>query len=199
MAFASNAGNLTPGEATGQWEVYLRDLRTRTTTMVSTSSSGEPADGESNAGGVSADGRYVLFTSSGSNLVPGDTNDVSDVFLRDRRSGTTRRVSVSLTGQQLSMGSAQAALSTTGRYAAFVSADPAVVAGDTDELADVFVTDLRTGRAVRASVPATGGQADSDSNDPAISAHGERVAFVSMATNLVPGPARGIEAVYLRG
>jgi Tol biopolymer transport system component len=198
VAFASSAGNLVTGGAAGQWEIYLRDLRTRTTTMVSLSSSGAPADGESNVGGVSAGGRYVLFTSTGSNLVPGDTNDVADVFLRDRRSGTTSRVSVSRTGQQLTMGSASAALSATGRYAAFVSPDPSIVAGDTNELSDVFMRDLRTGRTVRASVPATGGQADSDSSDPTIDAQGHRVAFVSTATNLVPGPARGVEAVYLR-
>jgi hypothetical protein len=108
-------------------------------------------------------------------------------------------VSVSRTGDQLSMGSGQAALSETGRYAAFVSPDPTVVAGDTNELADVFIRDLRTGRNTRASMPATGGQSDGDSNDPAIDAHGHRVAFVSTATNLVPGPARGVEAVYLRG
>ncbi|WP_433728197.1 hypothetical protein ACQP2Y_14325 [Actinoplanes sp. CA-051413] len=198
VAFTSNSGNLATDGATGQWQIHLRDLRTRTTTMVSRSSSGVPANGESNVGGVSAGGRYVLFTSSASNLVPGDVNDVPDVFLRDRRLGTTRRVSVSRTGQQLSMGSGQAALSATGRYAAFVSPDPTIVAGDTNELADVFVRDLRTGRNTRASLPASGGQADSDSHDPAIDAHGHRVAFVSSATNLLPDPARGIEAVYLR-
>jgi Tol biopolymer transport system component len=166
--------------------------------MVSRSSDGVPANGESNVGGVSAGGRYVLFTSGGSNLVPGDVNEVPDVFLRDLRFGTTRRVSVSRTGDQLSMGSGSAALSETGRYAVFVSPDPTIVAGDTNALADVFIRDLRTGRNTRASVPADGGQSDSDSNDPTIDAYGRHVAFVSTATNLVPGPARGVEAVYLR-
>jgi Tol biopolymer transport system component len=90
-------------------------------------------------------------------------------------------------------------LNGTGRHAAFVSPDPSVVAaGDTNEVADVFLGDLQTGRTVRASTPATGGQADSDSYDPTIDAQGHRVAFVSTATNLVPGPALGVEAVYLR-
>jgi TolB protein len=121
------------------------------------------------------------------------------VFLRDRRSGTTRRVSVSRTGGQLSTGSGSAALSANGQHAAFVSSDPTVVAGDTNEVADVFVRDLRAGRTSRASTPATGGQSDSDSTDPTIDAQGHRVAFVSTATNLVGGPVRGVEAVYLRG
>jgi hypothetical protein len=79
-----------------------------------------------------------------------------------------------------------------------VSADSSIVAGDTNEVADVFVRDLRTGRTVRASTPAQDGQSDGDSSDPAVDAQGRGVVFVSTATNLGSTPARGVEAVYLR-
>ncbi|MGZ4618639.1 MAG: TolB family protein, partial [Frankiaceae bacterium] len=99
---------------------------------------------------VSADGRYVVFTSDAANLVPGDTNDTPDVFVRDRRAGTTTRVSVSNTGAQGNGYSYNApAVSADGRYVAFVSDAANLVPGDTNGASDVFVRDRRAGTTTR--------------------------------------------------
>ena len=107
---------------------------------------------------MSADGRYVAFQSDASNLVPGDTNHSTDVFVRDLRSGTTRRVSVATDGTQANGDSFSPAISADGRYVAFVSDASNLVPGDTNHSTDVFVRDLRLGTTQRVSVAADGSQ-----------------------------------------
>ena len=91
---------------------------------------------------ISADGRFVAFDSEATNLVPGDTNDASDVFVRDRQTGTTRRVSVSSGGAQGNGASFDPAISADGRFVAFNSDATNLVPGDTNGAADVFVRTL---------------------------------------------------------
>jgi Tol biopolymer transport system component len=140
---------------------------------------------------TSADGRYVAFSSDASNLVVGDTNTASDVFVRDRTTSTTARVSVSSAGQQGNSGSAKPAVSADGRYVAFVSLASNLVPGDTNGVPDVFVRDRSTGQTTRVSVSSAEAQGDDESNfeTPAISADGRYVAFSSYASNLV-GPGK---------
>jgi Tol biopolymer transport system component len=145
---------------------------------------------------VSADGRVVAFDSVATNLVGGDTNGVDDIFVRDRSSGRTERVSVDSRGRQANGGSFFPAVSGDGRLVAFQSVATNLVAGDTNGVQDVFVHDRLTGVTTRASVAShSGRQADGASNNAAISADGRFVAFVSGASNLVP---RGVPGVYVR-
>ena len=173
-----------------------------TTVLASVSSSGEMANGESaNVVGfdpslgvtysadtiaISADGRYVAFSSRATNLAPGDTNGVVDVFVRDLQAGTTERVSVSSTGAQgdgdsgvehVSTAGRPVAISGDGRYVAFSSFASNLVAGDTNGVEDVFVHDRLTGATERVT---TG---DGASHDPSLSGDGRFVAYDTATPN----------------
>ena len=127
-----------------------------TTRRVSVSSTGAEGNDQSRDPAISSDGRYVAFGSDASNLVPGDTNESRDVFVRDRKLGTTRRVSVSSTetqGNSVSFG--LPAISSDGRYVAFGSDASNLVPGDTNRSADVFVRDRKLGITRRVSVSST--------------------------------------------
>src|SRR5207253_921856 len=140
---------------------------------------------------ISANGRFVAFNSRSTNLVPGDTNGTSDVFVHDRQTGTTERVSVDNTGNQGNGGSGVVAISADGRFVAFVSSATNLVPGDTNGVADVFVHDRQTRTTERVSIDSAATQGTCDITCPAISADGRFVAFVSTATNLVPGDTNG--------
>jgi Tol biopolymer transport system component len=135
---------------------------------------------------ISAHGRFVAFESDAANLEPNDTNGSSDVFVRDRQTGRTTRVSVGAGGAQGNAGSIGAGISADGRYVTFDSNATNLVPGDTNDLGDVFVHDRQTSRTTRVSVTARGAQAaGGNSANPAISADGRHVAFNSHAANLV--------------
>ena len=135
---------------------------------------------------ISAHGRFVAFESDAANLEPNDTNGVSDVFVRDRQTGRTTRVSVGAGGAQGNRYSGVGGISADGRYVAFRSYASNLVADDTNGEQDVFVHDRQTGRTTRVSVTARGAQAaGGNSANPAISADGRHVAFNSHAANLV--------------
>lgn len=146
--------------------------------------------------GISGDGRYVAFPSSATNLVPGDTNGHVDVYVRDRASATTLRVSIASNGDQANGASSTPAMSNDGRWVVFASAASNLVAGDQNDNGDVFLRDLQLNTTVRVSSPSVG-EADGDSYDPTISADGRYMAFVSSATNLVPGDSNGKSDVFL--
>jgi Tol biopolymer transport system component len=152
----------------------------------SVSSGGAQANGQSFSPSISADGRYVAFYSDANDLVAGDTNNADDVFVHDRQSGATTRVSVSSAGGQTDGGSYLPALSADGRYVAFVSDATNLVPGDSNRLRDVFVHDLATGTTTRVDVATNGDEAQGGpSTAPAISADGQLVAFSSFAFNLI--------------
>ncbi len=135
---------------------------------------------------ISGDGRYIAYTSSSTDLVPGDTNSAEDVFVYDRLHCTNRRVSVSSNGQQANLDSYGPALSTDGRYVAFSSDATNLVPGDTDGNTDVFVRDLVTNQVTLISVGWDGTASNGDSYGSSLSADGRYVGFGSYATNLVP-------------
>ncbi len=148
---------------------------------------------------MSPDGRFVVFTNAGSNLIPGgDTNDVMDVFVRDRTAGTTDRVSVSSNEMQGNGGSHDGAISADGQYVAFHSDASNLVSGDTNGTADVFVRDRTRGTTRRVSVRSNEAQGGGGSVAPSISADGRYVAFSSDATNLVSGDTNGWTDVFVR-
>jgi TolB protein len=198
VTFASDATNLVPGDTNAAFDAFLHDRLAGTTSRISVSSAGAQANAGSFDPAISPDGRYVAFTSDAFNLVLGDTNNVGDVFVRDRQLGTTTRVSVSTSGRQANNGSAVSAMSAHGRYVAFTSDASNLVPGDTNNISDVFIRDRQLGTTTRVSVSTSGGQADNASYNPRISADGRYVAFTSDASNLVPGDTNNIGDVFIR-
>ncbi len=173
------------------------------TQRVSLSSSGAQGDGNSYTheridAGMSADGRFVAFWSAATNLVPNDTNGVPDVFVRDRLTGTTQRISVSSNGDQADDESRDPSISADGRYVAFWSFATNLVPDDTNGRADVFVYDRQTSTIVRASVDSNGNEGTNHSFFPSLSADGRYVAFESAASDLVPDDADGVQDVFVR-
>ena len=175
VAFQSWAGNFSPGGSVGQ--VYVRDRRTHTTTLASQSSSGASGDDLSFGARVSGGGRFVAFSSDADNLVPGDTNGQTDVFVRDRKIGTTTLISASSTGGPTDGSSAGVTLSPHGRYVAFNSWADNLVAGDANGVADVFVTDRRVGATTLVSVSSDGAQGNGDSFGPLFASGARFVAY----------------------
>ncbi|MGN6577602.1 MAG: TolB family protein [Nocardioides sp.] len=185
-------------------DIYVRDLRERHPRLVSESSRGERADKGSMGASISATGRYVVFSSVASTLVRRDTNQEWDVFLRDRKRGTTRRVSVPEGGGQ-SNGQSQAyttwtehaAVSRDGRYVVFSSVATNLVPGGTSKLA-VFIRDLAEGSTGLVSRASDGSPADGQSSGGAISSDGSTVVFDSHADDLVPGDDNELTDVFVR-
>ena len=199
VAFTSAATNLVPGDTNGAWDMFVHDRQTGLTERVSVDSAGVQADGDSDyRASFSADGRFLAFSSYATNLVAGDTNGFGDVFVRDRQTGTTGRVSVDSSGAQGIQGGGNPSISADGRYVAFDSTSNDLVPGDTNGTSDVFVHDLVTGATERASLDAGGAQGNRGSEYPWVSADGRYVAFASDATNLVSGDTNGLEDIFVR-
>ena len=197
VAFWSEASNLVANDTNGWPDVFVRDLESGLTERASVGSGGLQANGDSYDASLSADGRFVAFESSASNLVAGDSNGVWDIFVRDRHLGTTVRVSVDAAGNQGTADSFGTSLSGDGRFVAFDSFAPGLVPGDTNGASDLFVHDRATGAIARVSVSSSGAQANSLSHHPTISADGRIVAFRSLASNLVPGDTNGTWDVFV--
>lgn len=187
VAFLSQASNLVPGDSNSSQDVFLRDRESGTTERVSVDSAGAQVWGRSDRPSISADGRYVAFTSSASTLVAGDSNGDDDVFVRDRLIGTTERASLDSAGAEGNNWSDQPSISADGRYVAFTSDATNLVAGDTNSFFDVFVRDRVAGATERVSVDSAGVQGQDHSSSPSISGDGRYVAFSAWAGNLVPG------------
>lgn len=167
IAFASSAVNLVPGDTNLNQDVFVRDTRTDRTTRVSIGRRGAQSNGASFYPSISGDGRYVAFASNATNLVAGDTNGRSDVFVYDTKSHKTRRASLSSRGAQANLwsGFGGVSINASGRFVAFTSVASNLVPGDTTNevcqcyAEDVFRRDMVTGRTVRVSVASDGAQA----------------------------------------
>ena len=197
VAFSSTADNLSDGHPAGQRDVYLRDLSTGQTTLVSATPAGAPGDGASSAPAISPDGHYVSFSTAATNLVAGMTLTGTNVVVRDLDTGTTSLVSASSSGAQQSGGHLGATplrsdLSAGGRYVVFESQATNLVKKDTNGHTDIFVRDTTAKRTSRASLATTGQQSDGDSFDPSITPDGRYVTFLSRAFNLTPGQPSGV-------
>ncbi len=192
VAFSADASNLAPGDTNGNLDVFVHDRETGTTEQVSVASDGAGGNGYSFWPAISADGRNVAFWGVASNLVPADTNGASDVFVHDRATGNTERVSVTSDGAETTrFYSHQAAISADGRYVAFSALAYDLVPGDTNQRQDVFLHDRATGATERVSLASPGTQANHDTWYPAISADGRYVTSNSYASNLAPGDTNG--------
>jgi hypothetical protein len=190
--------SLIPGDTNGVSDVYVFDRGTRTVSRVSEPTGGGQGNSLSRNPRISPDGRYVVFESLASNLVPDDTNGVMDVFRHDRLTGETVRVSVTTGGAQAGGDSFDARISDDGNRIAFTSKAFDLVASDANGASDIFLRDIAAGTTTRVSVSPIGGDADLASAEPAISGDGRFVAFTSAATNLVAGDTNGVNDVFVR-
>lgn len=198
VVFDSYAGNLVAGDINGTSDIFLRDLLTGQTTIVSRSTAGGQGDNASYDPDVSQDGRYVAFNSDAANLVAGDTNGTTDIFLRDTVNDTTVRVSVATGGTQGNDYSYDAQVSDDGRFVVFESNSNTLVASDANGTTDIFVRDTVANTTKLLSVSTGGVQGNSSSYDADVSADGRYVVFQSYATNLVAGDSNGAADIFLR-
>jgi Tol biopolymer transport system component len=200
VAFYSLASNLADGDSNGVADVFVRDRVEATTTRVSVDSSGVQGNGESAYPAISGNGRYVAFWSRASDLVAGDTNRLTNIFVHDRLTATTAAVSVGVGGELGNDGSwAERALdiSDDGRFIAFWSYASNLVPGDSNSRPDVFRRDQWAGTTELVSIPTTDGQGDNSSEAPAMSNDGRYVAFSSQANNLVSDDTNGVSDVFV--
>ncbi len=197
VAFQSSAANLVAGDTNASSDIFIHDRQTGQTTRVSVATGGAQGNNSSERPSISPDGRFVAFHSYASNLVAGDINGACDVFVHDRQTGETTRVSVATGGEEGNSWSYSPSISSEGRFVAFQSSAGNLVVGDTNGTYDVFVHDRQTGQTTRVSVAPGGAQGNSSSYDPSISADGRFVAFYSSATNLVAGDTNGFRDIFV--
>jgi len=199
VVFVSDASNLVSSDTNGLKDIFVHDTQTGTTTRGSVDSNATQSNSNSRYPDISADGRYIVFESSASNLVSNDTNSLSDIFLHDNQTGITARVSVDSGNGQVSGSSTKPVISDNGRYIAFESSSNTLVSGDSNGVADIFLRDTQTGTTTRVSVDSNGNQSNS-TNYPgvSISGDGRYVAFASRASNLVSGDTNSATDIFVR-
>lgn len=194
IAFHSFADNLASNDTNGYADIFVHNFITGETTLISVSSDLEQGNAGSFCPSISADGRFVAFVSLASNLVIGDTNSSYDVFVRDRQTGYTERVSVSSNGEQGNSDSGyhnlnpgyvpgycgepnKVSISSDGRYVAFNSMANNLIQNDSNGYGDVFVHDRVTHETILISSSYNGSQGNDWSWGPSISENGRYVAF----------------------
>ena len=196
VAFESLATNLSTPPPQAMSSIYVRDIRTRRTQLVSVSTSDQPAnDSTFPPPSISADGRYVAFASDATNLHP--DSRYNDVFVRDTVAGTTEVASLNNLGQPIG-NSDYPSISADGRYVAFATGANDVTVGDRGRLADIYIRDRAENTTARVSVSSDGTPGNGESTLPVISADGTRVAFYSAADNLTPNDTNEWGDLFLR-
>ncbi len=200
VVYFSYATNLVGSDTNGAADLFAYDRLSAKTTRVSLDSAGLQANDASYQSAVSADGQVVAFTSYATNLVAGDSNGNTDIFVRDRSTGTTTRASVDSSGAQANSSSSDPGISADGNVVSFTSNATNLVAGDTNVASDVFVHDRASGATERVSIDSAGTEADGVSVSCLLgpSADGRFVAFYSSADNLVAGDSNGVQDVFVR-
>lgn len=212
VVFGTSATNLQPGCTRGKPGLYVRDTVARTTTVVNVDDTGTNCgnDGAYGATQISDDGRYVSFVSDSTDLVGGDRNAQTDVFVRDRRQARTILVSVNTAGESSDGGGSQPSMSGNGRLIVFLGCGSDLVGNDHNDACDIFVRDIVDGQTQLASVDRAGTQSGNNPFDPisqqflggcfqpAISLNGRYVAFTSGSTNLVAGDTNKETDLFVR-
>ena len=198
VVFTSRASNLVTGDTNGQADIFVKNLSTGATTLVSSDSSGGQVNGGSDNANISADGTKVVFTSRATNLVAGDTNAQADIFVKDLVTGVVTRVSTNSSDGEANGASQNASITADGTKVLFTSSASNLVTGDTNNQADIFIKDLVTGVVTRMSTNSSEVQANGASEYASISADGSKVLFASSATNLVAVDTNGQADIFVK-
>jgi Ca2+-binding RTX toxin-like protein/Tol biopolymer transport system component len=197
VAFISRASNLVPEDANGSGQdVFLYDRETQSLTIATRSAAGTQNSGQVYATDLSADGRYLVFTSGDGPLAPGDSNGFNDILRRDNVTGEVVVVSTASDGTRGDAAAGAATISADGRYVAFSSLASNLVAGDSNGKFDIFVKDMETGLTRRITAAPDGAEADGDSFWVDISANGQVLLFESEASNLIAGDTNGVKDIF---
>lgn len=197
VAFASRADNLVADDNNGESDIFVHDRDTGSTELVSVDRKGGQGDNGSWSPAISGNGRYVAFYSQATNLVADDTNGEKDVFVHDRDTGSSERVSIASDGSQADFSSFAPSLSDDGRYVTFESQASNLVDADTNGGPDIFVHDRATGSTELVSVASDGSQGNYYSFSPAISGDGRYIVFSSDATNLVLADTNNLRDIFI--
>ena len=207
VAFQSDATDLVAGGSNGSMHIFVRDRQTGTTTQASVDSAGNETLNPSRVPSISGNGMHVVFESDANlDLVAGDTNPFSDIFVRDLLAVTTTLVSVDSAGAQDLGPSVSPSVSSDGRYVAFQSEADLVLPDngfidifvhDRDDDEDGTYDEVGSVSTVRVSVDSAGSQGDNHSYSPSISSDGRYVTFESRSTNLVPGGSSGLIHIFV--
>jgi uncharacterized repeat protein (TIGR01451 family) len=198
VAFQSQAQNLVPGGNPFPFvdQVYVHDRETGTTEIISVNAAGQAGNSLNVQADISADGRFVVFSSFADNLVPGVQSGLQ-VYLRDRVTGTIERISEDAAGEPGDGSSVDPSISLDGRFVAFQTNSGNLI-GDGNHESHILVKDRQTGAFERVSATSTGEPADLLSEHPDITADGRFVTFFSLATNLVPGDTNNRRDIFVR-
>jgi hypothetical protein len=210
IVFQSSATNLVPGVTGAGQQIYMKNLSTGQTTLVSSDASGNPGNKASSSPSISADGRFVSFDTKATNFAQGDGSGDTDIYVKDLQSGTITQASVQTGGAQAtgvtgtSTAGADSTISADGRWVSFWSDVNTLVPGDTNgsncanpPCTDVFVHDMQTGTTTRIT-STNGTQGDGDSYSPALSMDGRFVAIDSKANALDPAAGTtNLEKIYV--
>jgi Tol biopolymer transport system component len=197
IAFDSDADNLVQPDRNQSRDVFVRDRVAGTTELVSVNDRESQGNASSSSPDITADGRYVAFSSNASNLVRGDTNQTTDIFVRSRARGRTERVNLASDGTEANLFSGGPSISDDGRYVAFSSFANNLAANDDNATVDVFRHDRVTGETILVSKGMDGTSAEGLSAGPSISADGMSIAFFSEAPDLVAGDDNGTRDVFV--
>jgi Tol biopolymer transport system component len=195
LAFMTSSDLLPGGQ--DSYDVYRFDRVAGTTQRVSVSSSGVAGDSTSGDPAISADGRYVAFASSASNLAPCLGSCYQDIFVHDCDTGNTYRILVGIDGLSANESSFSPSISADGRYIAFMSHASNLVPGNRMAFYDLFVVDRTTGAISRISEAYDDTPSDGDSHMPRMSGDGRFVAYDSFASNLIAGDTNGYPDVFV--
>ena len=208
--FASDASNLVSGDTNGTRDIFLFDNQTNTTRRLNLSRQGEQANGPSNRPVISADGRYVAFESTATNLILGDTNGFSDIFVVDVITGAIDMLSLDASGTRANNSNFRPSISSTGRYVSFESSATNLVSSGTSVgVSHIYVRDRdvsgsgtfdTTGNisTVLVSQSSGGTAANGNNLQSVLSADGRYIAFASDATNLVSSDTNAVRDIFLR-
>jgi photosystem II stability/assembly factor-like uncharacterized protein len=205
VAFQSASTIFVPGDGDTNAcdDIFVYDRTLDTIERISVSSEGSEGNNCSANPSISSDGRYVAFQSNATDLIPGDTNDYTDIFVYDRTLDTIERVSVDSEGGQATGGedggaSSNVNISSDGRYVIFQSFATNLVADDINDMRDVFIHDRETDATELVSVSSDEALAGAPSQGASVSSDGRYVVFSSSATNLTGDEVNGLEALFLR-
>ena len=197
IVFQSNADNLVSNDTNAKTDIFLYDRTTLNITRISVASDGTEANGNNFGASISADGRYIAYSSAANNLVANDNNNTSDIFVYDRDTKQTTRISIASNGTEGNASSFSPSISSDGRYITYISAASNLVANDTNFENDTFVYDRNTQQTTRVSIAGNGTQANSSSSSPSISADGRYIAFDSLANNLVSNDTNSNRDIFV--
>jgi len=197
VVYQTTSTNLAPDDHNNMFDIFLRDRQKGVTELISRNKQGTVGNMESQRPSISNDGRYVTFESWASDLVDGDENYNSDVFVADRQTGSMEIVSIGSDGQQADHVNGGAVISGDGRYVAYSSLASNLVANDGNQLFDVYLRDRLSGDTQLVSINVNGQAADGVSISPSLAAAGSYIAFDSVAADLVANDTNGHVDVFI--